>query len=406
MAEDVVVRADQISKNFVLPQEKADSIKSLFTGVTRRGSRKREQVQHALKDISFEIKQGEFFGIVGRNGSGKSTLLKILAGIYQPTSGEIGTTGKLVPFIELGVGFNPELTGRENIYLNGALLGFTKKEIDSMYHDIVEFAELQRFMDQKLKNYSSGMQVRLAFSMAIRAEADILVVDEVLAVGDADFQKKCFRYFRSLKKNKKTVIFVSHDMQAVEEYCDRAILIEKSELVIGGSPREVAMAYTRMFLDESGGSNSLRKSKQRWGTEAVKFSGVTVESAKLQPDDKQIRLSTKATVERAISGEIVFGFKVRAEDDTAILGTNTKLKHHRFENPKKGQMIDIVWEFPNIFNTGRYFVDVAIQRDDYEKVYDWWEGAASFSVERDEDNSYPIHPPIEVSVVNGGELGE
>src|SRR6185312_8467854 len=184
------------------------------------------ETQHALKDISFEVKKGEFFGIVGRNGSGKSTMLKILAGIYQPTKGGVQKSGKLVPFIELGVGFNPELSGRENVFLNGALLGFSRKEIAAMYDEIVAFAELEKFMDQKLKNYSSGMQVRLAFSIAIRAKSDILLIDEVLAVGDASFQQKCFDYFYKLKQDKRTVVFVSHDMGAVERFCDRAVLID------------------------------------------------------------------------------------------------------------------------------------------------------------------------------------
>ena len=192
-----VVSVKNVSKSFVLPHEKKTSIKQAFTGMLRSHRRGFEH-QQALKNISLEIKKGEFFGILGRNGSGKSTLLKILAGIYQPTSGSVRIEGKLVPFIELGVGFNPELTGRENVYLNGALLGFTRAEIADMYDDIVAFAELERFMDQKLKNYSSGMQVRLAFSVATRAQADVLLIDEVLAVGDADFQKKCFDYFRKL----------------------------------------------------------------------------------------------------------------------------------------------------------------------------------------------------------------
>ena len=164
-----------------------------------------------LKDISFEVRQGDFFGIVGRNGSGKSTLLKIISQIYVPEKGSVSVKGKLVPFIELGVGFNPELTGRENVYLNGALLGFTREEIDAMYDDIVEFAELEDFMDQKLKNYSSGMQVRLAFSVAIKAQGDILVLDEVLAVGDEAFQRKCDNFFAQMQKGPtKTIILVTH----------------------------------------------------------------------------------------------------------------------------------------------------------------------------------------------------
>jgi ABC-2 type transport system ATP-binding protein len=201
MDEDVVIKVDSVSKTFRLPHEKNSSLKGLVLNFYK--GKRTYETQQVLKGISFEVKRGEFFGIVGRNGSGKSTLLKILAGIYFPTEGEIHISGRLTPFIELGVGFSPELTGRENVFLNGSLLGFNRKEMSSMYTDIVEFAELHRFMDQKLKNYSSGMQVRLAFSIAIRANPDILLLDEVLAVGDAAFQKKCYEYFMELKKIKK-----------------------------------------------------------------------------------------------------------------------------------------------------------------------------------------------------------
>src|SRR3989344_1268902 len=249
MAEsrEAAIKVNNVSKNFILPHLRKNTVKRIFTSLFDTKRKAKSEVQHALKDISFEIKKGEFFGIVGRNGSGKSTLLKMLAGIYQPTKGSIQVHGKLVPFIELGVGFNPELTGRENVYLNGALLGFDTKQIDAMYDSIVEFAELEKFMDQKLKNYSSGMQVRLAFSMAIRADADILLIDEVLAVGDADFQRKCYDYFKKLKKEKRTVIFVSHDMDAVREYCDRAMLIEKSKAVTISGTAEIAEKYLKLF---------------------------------------------------------------------------------------------------------------------------------------------------------------
>src|SRR6185312_1957927 len=173
------------------------------------------------------------------------------AGIYPPTSGSIHVNGKLTPFIELGVGFNPELTGRENVYLNGALLGFNRREMEGMYKDIVSFAELGKFMDQKLKNYSSGMQVRLAFSIAIRAKSDILLIDEVLAVGDASFQQKCFDYFYKLKQDKRTVVFVSHDMGAVERFCDRAVLIEDGKLIAEGDKQEVIKHYKLNTFAES-----------------------------------------------------------------------------------------------------------------------------------------------------------
>lgn len=256
MADEIAIRVESVSKNFKLPLEKHNSLKSKV--VHAFGKTKGFQTQHALKDVSFDIKKGEFFGIVGRNGSGKSTLLKLLAGIYQPTAGKISVSGKLVPFIELGVGFNPELTGRENVFLNGALLGFTNKQVAKMYDDIVEFAELEQFMDQKLKNYSSGMQVRLAFSMAVRADADILLIDEVLAVGDADFQRKCFDYFKKLKRDKKTVVFVSHDMEAVKKFCTKAMMLSKGELAILGSPEDVANEYSLENLTRSIASNDMQ----------------------------------------------------------------------------------------------------------------------------------------------------
>jgi ABC-2 type transport system ATP-binding protein len=241
--DDIAIQVEHVSKDFILPHEKTTSVKSGLINAFRSG-KKTKEVQHVLKGISFEVKKGEFLGIVGRNGCGKSTLLKILSQIYQPTKGNVKVNGKLVPFIELGVGFNPELTGRENVFLNGALLGFSRKEIEERYDEIVKFAELEEFMDQKLKNYSSGMQVRLAFSVAIRAEGDILVLDEVLAVGDEAFQRKCFNYFTDLKKNKKTVILVTHSMDNVRKHCNKALMIRDGNVATYGSPEDVSNEYS------------------------------------------------------------------------------------------------------------------------------------------------------------------
>ena len=242
---DIAISVSGVSKSFRLPHNRQNSLKGTIVNLIGGGDRTFE-TQEVLKDISFEIKKGEFFGIVGRNGSGKSTLLKMLAGIYKPTHGNITVNGSLTPFIELGVGFNPELTGRENVYLNGALLGFNYNEVDSMYADIVKFAEIERFMDQKLKNYSSGMQVRLAFSIAIRARSDILLLDEVLAVGDEAFQRKCYDYFETLRRNKKTVILVTHDMGAVERFCSRAFLVKNGKIVMIGDPKMVSEEYSML----------------------------------------------------------------------------------------------------------------------------------------------------------------
>lgn len=246
---ETVVRVEKLVKTFKIPTESSNGIKQKLIN-TLKGKRGYREFT-PLKGISFEIEEGEFFGIVGRNGSGKSTLLKTIANIYTPTSGQVGVKGTLVPFIELGVGFNPELTGRENVFLNGALLGFSRDEIKAMYDEIVDFAEIRDFMDEKLKNYSSGMQVRLAFSIAIKAEGDILLLDEVLAVGDEAFQRKCFDYFEKLKNEKKTVILVTHDMGAVQRFCTRAMMIENGSIKKIGKPIDVADVYREDNIESS-----------------------------------------------------------------------------------------------------------------------------------------------------------
>ena len=240
----VAISVSNLHKSFRLPNERASGLKQAI--FNRLKGIKGYKEQKVLRGIDFEVKKGEFLGIVGRNGSGKSTLLKVLSGIYVPEEGTVEVHGNLVPFIELGVGFNPELTGRENVYLNGAMLGFSNHEMDRMFNSIVKFAELEDFMDQKLKNYSSGMQVRLAFSIAIRARGDILILDEVLAVGDAAFQEKCQKYFESLHGN-QTVVLVTHSMENVRQYCDRAILIDKGKITCEGDPEKVAAEYMRLW---------------------------------------------------------------------------------------------------------------------------------------------------------------
>lgn len=275
--EKVVIVKD-LHKSFKRPKEKSSGVKQLIINLLQGKADKGYDIQHVLKDISFDINEGDFFGIVGRNGSGKSTLLKLLAGIYQPDSGGITTKGSLIPFIELGVGFNPELTGRENVFLNGALLGFSRKDMEGMYDEIVEFAELSDFMGQKLKNYSSGMQVRLAFSIAIRAKSDILVLDEVLAVGDEAFQKKCNLFFNEIKKDKKkTVILVTHSMDAVRRYCNKAVLIEKGKVVAQGDPNEVADSYSKQFIVNK---PTTIKKKHRYGTGEVVYENMKFDLTK------------------------------------------------------------------------------------------------------------------------------
>ncbi|MEI6228480.1 MAG: ABC transporter ATP-binding protein [Candidatus Saccharibacteria bacterium] len=404
MIDDIAISVKKVSKNFKLPHDKADSVKSLFVNPFNK-NRKKFEVQNALKGINFDVKKGEFFGIVGRNGSGKSTLLKIIAGIYQPNVGSVAVNGRLVPFIELGVGFNPELTGRENTYLNGALLGFSEKEVDEKYRAIVDFAELDRFMDQKLKNYSSGMQVRLAFSVAtILAESDILLIDEVLAVGDADFQRKCFEYFKKLKKDKKTVVFVSHDMSAVREYCDRAILIDHNEIICSGSAEDVSKEYTKLFLHthvENNISANQVKASSKWGSGGVDIVDLALSKKVFGAEDKNIEFSYRIVSASGFSDTINPGFTVKDEKGHPICGTNTNISIGK--NPKlvfddKNKTVHISWSFPNIFNQGKYTIDPAVLSSSNGDTLQWWDEAISFQVVNDKSNPYSVAPTVGVKI--------
>src|SRR4051812_26849021 len=234
------VVVDGVSKRFHLPHERRHTLKERALHPFSRPSADRLD---ALRDVSLAVREGEFFGVVGRNGSGKSTLLKCLAGIYRIDDGEIYVNGKVSPFIELGVGFHPELAARDNVVLNGIMLGLTPREAYARYERVIEFAELEEFVDLKLKNYSSGMHVRLAFSVMIQVDADVLLIDEVLAVGDAAFQQKCYDEFHRLRDEGRTILLVTHDMSAVSRFCDRALLLERGNVVATGGPEEVAEQY-------------------------------------------------------------------------------------------------------------------------------------------------------------------
>jgi ABC-type polysaccharide/polyol phosphate transport system ATPase subunit len=236
----LAIEVVSVTKRFRLPHEQRTSLKE---HVLHPFHRVEYEVQQALDDVSFSVEAGEMFGIIGPNGSGKSTLLKLLAGIYPADSGTLSVRGKLSPFIELGVGFNMELNARENIKINATLLGLTRRQLEERFEAILAFAELERFVDQKLKNYSSGMQLRLAYSIAIQVPFDVLLLDEVLAVGDQAFQEKCFETFDRFRAENKTIVFVSHDLDAVRRFCDRALLLEYGKPVKIGNSDEVVTAY-------------------------------------------------------------------------------------------------------------------------------------------------------------------
>ncbi len=240
LAYDAAVEVDRVSKTFRLPHERRTTLKEYFQHPLRRTQ---YEQQLALQAVSFSVERGEFFGIVGPNGSGKSTLLKIVAGIYRQDTGTVRVDGLLSPFIELGVGFNPELTARDNIRINGTLLGLSRRQLEERYHDIVAFSELERFVDQKLKNFSSGMQVRLAYAIAIQVDFDTLLLDEVLAVGDESFQQKCFETFTRFREEGKTIVLVTHDLDLIERFADRALLLLDGRVGALGTPRDVIGSY-------------------------------------------------------------------------------------------------------------------------------------------------------------------
>jgi ABC-2 type transport system ATP-binding protein len=368
-----MISVNGVSKNFILPNEQSSGIKQHL--VNKLKGKKGFQIQHTLKNISFEIKKGEFFGIVGRNGSGKSTLLKLLADIYTPDKGSVEINGTLTPFIELGVGFNPELTGRENVFMNGALLGFDRNEVKLMYDDIVKFAELDMFMDQKLKNYSSGMQVRLAFSIAIRAKTDILLIDEVLAVGDAAFQAKCFDYFYELKKSDTTVVFVSHDQGSLERFCDRGVLIDDGEITASGDIKKVLKAYSKIVLTELANATEATSEEETRSDFAqiknVKAFTDSNESTTKFTFGEKISISYDIKVKREIINPI-FGVTVwKRNVDNAILATNTLIDGvNETGTFEKSDTITFSVTLPDNLNDGEYYIEPAIANDSATVFYD------------------------------------
>lgn len=376
MASDnnIAIKVENVSKSFKLPHEKQSSVKGLFVNMFR--GKRTYETQEVLKNISFEVKKGEFFGIVGRNGSGKSTLLKLLAGIYTPDKGRIDINGKLTPFIELGVGFNPELTGRENVFLNGSLLGFKRSEVAAMYDEIVGFAELEKFMDQKLKNYSSGMQVRLAFSIAIKAKGDILVLDEVLAVGDEAFQKKCNDYFTRIKKENRTVVLVSHNMDAIRRFCDRVLLVEHGKRKLIGSPETVSNQYILDNFSTTDGSQPTGETQLQGPVKKLAINPISKQSVK-QGDDFEFEIEYQLgeDVEVDLGISVLYNGQSMIEHNTKDL----ELKH------KKNKLYKLRYRVPtSSFNNSTLGVDVAIFKRENFELIGFRSGSCSFIVRSDE----------------------
>ncbi len=372
MAQPIVV-INNLTKSFKIPLEASSGIKQKLINLLK--GRKGYRIFTPLKDIDFTINEGDFFGIVGRNGSGKSTLLKTIAGIYTPNSGSVEVGGSLVPFIELGVGFNPELTGRENVFLNGALLGFSHDEMEAMYDKIVDFAELGDFMEERLKNYSSGMQVRLAFSIAIRAHADILLLDEVLAVGDEAFQKKCYAYFDKLKREKRTVILVTHDMSAVERFCNKAVFIEDGKVKMIGKPYRIAATYSRSNIKSYNESEGLDEQISDDFDITLRGSDGNEQTVYEYNETMTVELEWQQTGVKHV------GVAIFRENGEYVYGPNTYQEKVKIAGKSRA-----VYTVQLNLNEGSYFIKAGLMGADDTKTIAFTEEGPHFSVQRDYDH--------------------
>jgi ABC-2 type transport system ATP-binding protein len=357
-----VIDVRDLYKTFRIPDRKIDTFKERVTHPLT-------QVKHreirALRGVSFDVRQGEFFGIVGRNGSGKSSLLKILASIYRADSGRVRIAGRIAPFIELGVGFNPELTAKENGILNGVLMGSSRREARRRLAEVIEFAELEEFSDLKLKNYSSGMMVRFAFSIMIQADADVMLVDEVLAVGDAAFAQKCMDVFHEKRRQGRTIVLVTHDMATVQALCHRAMLVEEGEIKYIGGADETALRYYRQnFAPPDGGGAGAGADR----APVIDFNVRVIEATLRNPAGEAIEnveqdatMSVDVVIEaaRILEGP-TFVFHVMNEDGVVVFAFSSTLE----QRVEPGVRVRLRGELENRLVPGRYYLDCWVRQDE------------------------------------------
>lgn len=364
-----MIEVRDVGKTFRIPEHRVDSIKERMVHPFRRNPYRELE---ALREISFDVRQGEFFGIVGLNGSGKSTLLKILGSIYQADSGRIRTAGRIAPFIELGVGFNPEMTAYENVVLNGVMLGLTRQEAKSSVGAAIEFAGLEEFVELKLKNYSSGMLVRLAFSVMVQAEADIMLIDEVLAVGDAAFQQKCGDVFHDMRAAGKTIVLVTHDMGSIEKYCHRAMMIHDGRVSFMGDPEEVSEWYMRANFRKEDERPGFHAGASEEGDDAYVVdawiedeSGARVENAE---QGSPFRIGVVIEAIRDIPAPVVT-FIVTDEAGVHIFGFDKRLTGEPGspDGLKQGERVQVLADVQNLLRPGRYFLHGRAYRNDGTK---------------------------------------
>ncbi len=393
-----------VDKRFKIPEERSHTLKERALHPLRRS---RHEALHALKDISFAVEPGEFFGIVGRNGSGKSTLLKCLAGIYRIDRGQIWCNGRMSTFIELGVGFNPDLAAYDNVALNGIMLGLSPKEARARYQRVIEFAELEEFQDLKLKNYSSGMHVRLAFSVAIQVDADILLIDEVLAVGDAAFQQKCFDVFNRMREEGRTIVFVTHDMGAVTRFCHRAMLLERGEMVAMGDPRDVADRYLEIAFGREVGYEDADVGSARMGDGTARVSDVWLghdrnERLAVAPQSEPLTLKALITFNSHVLDPAVSLTLLNEHRQPVVVATTVK-EQEETGGFQAGEQAVFAFSFHNMLAPGRYHTVLTItHRGDGLDVIDRFAGGLSFVVSGMTNSGGMVEIPVQTDVTRMG----
>ena len=388
--EEYIIEINHVSKDFTIYYDKSYTLKErlLFW------QRNRSEVRHVLKDISIKVKKGECLGLIGQNGAGKSTMLKLLSKIIYPNSGEIVTRGRVACLIELGAGFHPDMSGRENVYTNASIFGLTKKEIDKRINDIIEFSELEDFIDNPVRTYSSGMYMRLAFSVAINVDADILLIDEILAVGDAAFQAKCFNKMKEIKARGVTIVLVSHSLGQIEQICDRSIWFKDGAIEREGSPFDVHPYYMEYMGNKISGTHENKQNdadpadkESRWGNREVEITKVELLDAAGDPKGV-FKTGDPMTIAIHYMNpghitEAAFGFSIFRVDEIHCYGANTHVD--RFGNgkiPLRSQGVVTCIIDRNNLVAGEYWLDTEINRED-DFHYDFWKKCLKFRMYSD-----------------------
>ncbi|MCD1296110.1 ABC transporter ATP-binding protein [Methanocella sp. CWC-04] len=432
---------NNVTKEFIIPHERRTT---LFENIKGFFSPSTYEKFIALNDVSFTVEKGDSIGIIGDNGSGKSTLLKIISGILRPTKGSVEVNGKITPFLELGVGFQPDLTAKENIEVYSTIMGLSKKEINRNMDYVLEFAGLTKFKDTKLKNFSSGMQVRLAFATAIQVKPEILLVDEVLAVGDMEFQQKCLDIFREYRNEGITMLFVSHDLNAVRRFCDKTILLRNSEVVAFGKTADVIDRYVyrvdskqddifistiennehqEVILNKPSNESKTTGSEEsiedsidfvekyrsmanfRWGNKKIEILDIKFLDKNGNEGDSFFSGDPMTIIGRFTSKELVsepiFGFEIFDERGNQCFGSNTKFKNIKIDSINgDGEIRILIKELPLL--QGKYFVSVSCQSKDYKITYDWHSKKYFFNVINNSDDIGFIRINFDYEIEQGG----